>query len=71
MVKFGDVAPVKFELSGYYVPVHPDRSGERFIVEFQIIPVTPAPVPGPLFGARARSRLDAHRSSSEWAHARV
>ena len=47
VVKFGGVAPVKFELQGLYVPVRPDNDGERFIIQFNIIPVVPAPIAGP------------------------
>ena len=49
VVKFGGVAPVKFELEGLYVPVHPEHDGTRFIVQLNIIPVIPAPVAGPLY----------------------
>jgi hypothetical protein len=52
VVKFGGVAPVKFELQGLYVPVHPDNDGSRFIVQFNIIPVIPAALDGPLYASR-------------------
>ena len=44
VVKLWGVAPVKFELEGLYIPVYPAHDGERFIVQFQIIPVVPAPI---------------------------
>jgi len=49
VVKLGGVAPVKFELEGLYVPVHPEHDGERFVIQFNIIPVIPAPIAGPFF----------------------
>jgi hypothetical protein len=52
VVKFGGVAPVKFELQGLYVPVHPDNDGSRFIVQFNIIPVIPGALDGPLYASR-------------------
>jgi hypothetical protein len=52
VVKLGGVAPVKFELQGLYVPVYPAHDGERFIVQFQIIPVIPAPIAWPFFDSQ-------------------
>jgi hypothetical protein len=51
VVKLGGAVPVKFELQGLYVPVHPEHDGERFIIQLQVIPVIPALVEGPFFGA--------------------
>jgi len=48
VVKLGGVFPVKLEIEGFYVPVRASDNGERFIVEFQIIPVVPAPLQRPL-----------------------
>ncbi|MEO8602585.1 MAG: hypothetical protein ABI629_08420 [bacterium] len=49
VVKFGAL-PVKFELRGMYVPVHP-QGGADGIVEVLITPVVPALIAAPLFGA--------------------
>jgi len=45
--KFEEV-PVKFDIEGFSVPIYPDRNGERFIVEFKLTPVVPAPLQRPL-----------------------
>jgi hypothetical protein len=49
VVKLGGVAPVKLELQGNYIPVHPSDNGARGIIQFNIIPVIPAPIAGPFF----------------------
>ena len=49
VVKFGAALAVKFELEGLYVPVYPDQNGERWSVQFNIIPIVPALREGPLY----------------------
>ncbi len=50
VVKFGDAAPVKFQLDALYVPVTSEK-GPQCIIEVKIIPVIPALLPGPLLSA--------------------
>src|SRR5262249_32010078 len=38
-----------FQLQGLYVPVYPDQNGERWSLQFNIIPIVPALREGPLF----------------------
>jgi hypothetical protein len=40
VVKIGDALPVKFELDGWYVPVHPS-DGEQFVIQLTVTPVIP------------------------------
>ncbi len=49
VVRIGAGLPLKFELEGFYVPVHSDPNGERFIIQVKITPVIPALIPGPLW----------------------
>lgn len=59
VVKLGGLAPVKFELQGLYVPVYPAHDGERFIVQFNIIPVVAAPISGgPMTANSHRWRIE-------------
>lgn len=48
LVRFGKL-PVKFILEGQYAVVHPDDVGQRWNVRFQITPVIPPLLKGPLF----------------------
>jgi hypothetical protein len=53
VVKFGAL-PVKFELRGMYVPIHPSN-GPQGVIEILVTPVIPSLIAGPLFGgAEAR-----------------
>lgn len=48
VVTLGGVLPMKFEIEGLYVPIYSDPNGERFVVEFKLIPVIPAPLQRPV-----------------------
>jgi len=64
VIKLGGTLPVKFELEGLYAPVHPNQ-GEQFIVQVNIIPVVPAPLPEPLFGRNRWVALNSPSSSTD------
>lgn len=49
VVKFGGTQPVKFEIQGFYAPVHPNPYGENFEIQILLTPVIPALIPGPVF----------------------
>jgi hypothetical protein len=49
VVKFTDALPVKFEVRGMYVPVHPDPNGKQFIIELVVTPVIPSLIRGPVW----------------------
>jgi len=49
VVKVGRL-PIKLELRGMYVPIHP-QDGQVGIVELIVQPVVPAPIDSPVFGA--------------------
>jgi hypothetical protein len=49
VVRIG-ILPVKFQVQGQYMPVHPDVFGQKWNLQFAITPVIPKLVKGNLFG---------------------
>ncbi len=49
VVKIG-ILPVRFQVQGQYMPVHPDVFGQKWNLQFAITPVIPKLVKGNLFG---------------------
>jgi len=49
VVKIGPL-PVKFQVQGQYMPVHPDVFGQKWNLQFAMTPVIPKLIKGNLFG---------------------
>jgi len=48
VVKLGKL-PVKIELAGQYMPIHPDHVGQQWNIQFSLTPVIPKLIKEPLF----------------------
>ena len=48
IVKLGRL-PVKIELAGQYMPIHPDHVGQQWNIQFSLTPVIPKLIKEPLF----------------------
>ena len=49
VIKIG-VLPVKFQVQGQYMPVHPEEFGQKWNLQFAVTPVLPKLVKGNLLG---------------------
>ena len=48
MLRFGRL-PVKLQVAGQYMPIHPDNFGQEWNLQFSVVPVLPKMIKGTLF----------------------